>query len=128
MKSLNTLKREAQRSTAFRGHTMRWGEPFGRADGPKSMIGRCQHCKAEVLLAQKPAPNGIEIGGNAVATNCEVHKFIVSFTGRLSGAIGYTQPFLNLPIYARDEETVRRVIYDKYEHVSSLTITLSDEA
>ena len=67
---LSTLKRRAQQSTRLRGHRMRWNEPFGRANGPKSQFGFCRVCNAEVLLCEKPAPNGIDIGGAAVAVHC----------------------------------------------------------
>lgn len=68
---LSTLRKRAQRATKARGHAMRWQSPFGRADGPQSQYAVCKHCARDVLIVEAPAPNGIDIGGPAVALNCE---------------------------------------------------------
>lgn len=71
MKSkLSTLKRQAQKSTGLRGHQMRWFTPYGRAGGPFSQRGQCKTCGMEVQLDENPAPNGIDIGGRALALTC----------------------------------------------------------
>jgi hypothetical protein len=64
MKSLSALKREAQRATAWRGHRMRWFEANGYATA------FCIHCGMEVQCRERPAPNDIDIGGEAVALTC----------------------------------------------------------
>ena len=66
---LSTLKKSAAKSANHRGHRLKWGAAYGRANGPKSIIGRCK-CGCEVVCAEAPAPNGIDIGGEAVAINC----------------------------------------------------------
>ena len=74
---LGTLRRNAARSTAKRGHRLKWGEPYGRPAKPDlgfiyenySQTGTCK-CGAWVTIAQFPAPNGIAIGGAAVAVDC----------------------------------------------------------
>ena len=67
---LSTLRKSAQQSTKARRHSMRWGNPFGRAGGPLAQIGACLRCGRDVLLMERPAPNGVDIGGEAVALNC----------------------------------------------------------
>lgn len=69
-RALSTLKKEAQRYTSLRGHRMKWGNPYCRASGPRMQIGKCRDCGMEVQLNEAPAPNGIDIGGEAVALNC----------------------------------------------------------
>jgi len=67
MASLNTLKRESIESCEYRGHKMgAW------TDGPHSLTSECQCtvCNAWVAVETKPLPNGIDIGGTAVAVNC----------------------------------------------------------
>ena len=69
---LPTLRKSAQRSTTLRGHRMRWRAPFGNATtNVYSQFGQCRDCGMEVLLAERPAPNGINIGGEALALNCK---------------------------------------------------------
>lgn len=70
MRTLNALKREASKSARFRGHRLSWRNVYGRADGPKSQSATCRKCGAGLTVEQSPAPNGIEIGGPAVAVNC----------------------------------------------------------
>jgi hypothetical protein len=50
---------------------MKWGNPFGRANGPMSQNGQCRDCGAHCWLAEDPAPNGISVSGLAVAVSCE---------------------------------------------------------
>jgi len=69
-RSLETLRRHAAKACNFRGHSMQWSNPFGSASGPHSMFGTCRHCRMEVLIREAPAPNGIDIGGEAVALQC----------------------------------------------------------
>ena len=68
---LSTLRKSAQKSTKARGHSMRWRLVFGRAGGPLAQGGACRHCGMEVWLHERPAPNQIDIGGEAVALNCK---------------------------------------------------------
>ncbi len=70
MKSLSTLKREAQSATAFRGHRMHWFAPVSHGEGRYLQTGSCKRCDMTVHLNTRPAPNGIEIAGEAVALNC----------------------------------------------------------
>ena len=68
---LSTLKKQAQKSTAFRGHRMRWGQEFVGTNGSKSQIGICKCCGRMVLLLERVLPNQIDIGGSALAENCK---------------------------------------------------------
>jgi len=71
MAGLNVLKKQAQSSTAWRGHRMQWGHPFfHRWSNANLQDGVCSHCGAAVQLNDNPAANGIDIGGNAVALDC----------------------------------------------------------
>lgn len=68
---LSTLKKQAQRVTKARGHRMKWGEVYGRANGPKGQNGECKKCGSHCWILEAPAPNGISISGLAVAVNCQ---------------------------------------------------------
>jgi len=65
MKTMGTLKKEAQAATAWRGHKMRWTMDTSFA------FARCRRCGAVVWVELHPAPNSIGISGSAVATNCK---------------------------------------------------------
>ena len=63
---LSTLKKSAQQSTRYHGHSMAWQLPNGRCQEA-----RCRYCGAWVALNEAPPPNGIDIGGPAVARGCK---------------------------------------------------------
>jgi len=63
-RSIKSLRRQAARSAAYRGHSMRWEMETDYA------IGTCRHCGKCVVCLTKPAPNEIDIGGEAVALGC----------------------------------------------------------
>lgn len=65
---LSTLRRQAQESTAARGHKMRWGQAVYGANSTQYAI--CSVCQRQVTIQTRPAPNSIAIGGEAVAVNC----------------------------------------------------------
>ena len=67
MRSLASLKREAQSVTHWRGHRMRWTAVDHWHVG---LTGECRDCPAWVTISLNPPANGIEIGGTAVAVNC----------------------------------------------------------
>lgn len=64
------LAREADKSTQYRGHLMsRWSwDPHGstRVTG----CAKCLVCGRRSYVDTKPAPNSIDISGDAVAMNC----------------------------------------------------------
>jgi hypothetical protein len=65
------LKECASAAAIARGHSMR---RFGRvqvADGRETWQTECRRCGAWVQVQPNPAPNGIDIGGSAVAVGCE---------------------------------------------------------
>lgn len=68
-KTLKSLKREAQKTTAARGHQMKWGEPYSRGR-TQGQIAECRVCNAWVQIQTLPYPNEIDIGGPAVAVSC----------------------------------------------------------
>jgi hypothetical protein len=69
MRQLSTLKREASKTTSWRGHRLRWGEPFGNGStNIYSQTGTCQNCKMTATLSMNGKP---DIYGDAVALNCE---------------------------------------------------------
>jgi len=61
MKKETRLKKEANRAADFRGHRLFW----------QGNTGTCEHCGAWAQIDTNPAPNGIDIGGPAVAVNCQ---------------------------------------------------------
>jgi len=56
---------QATDSAEFRGHTLTWTIEGGRA------VGTCLVCGMRVHCTTHPAPNDIDIGGEAVALNCQ---------------------------------------------------------
>lgn len=66
MKKIERLRIEALESCNFRGHRM---NSFSR----KYQHGRsseCRDCGMNVTIDDNPLPNGIDIGGEAVALHC----------------------------------------------------------
>jgi len=67
MRSLRELKEEATTSAKRHGHKML---PFvGREPGKAMSI--CRVCGKAIYVNTQPAPNGIDISGEAVATECK---------------------------------------------------------
>ena len=66
MKKLERLRKEALESCVFRGHKMR---SFSRKYR-HWWNATCKICGKEVYLNDEPAPNDIEISGEAVALHC----------------------------------------------------------
>jgi len=66
MRRIERLKKEALHSCKRRGHEMsRW------TTWPRSYMSECVKCGLYVQVIPKPLPNEIEIGGTAVAVNCD---------------------------------------------------------
>ena len=70
-KSLSLLRIEADTSCKFRGHKMSWNVPSKYNNSKREcQPARCEYCDMEVFIDTKPAPNSIDISGEAVALNC----------------------------------------------------------
>jgi hypothetical protein len=64
---MNRLKKRAERVCRWRGHDLgKW------SDGMSTSVAECKICGAHVMVDIHPPPNGIEVGGNAVAVGCKV--------------------------------------------------------
>jgi hypothetical protein len=63
--AMRALKESAAESATWRGHSLIW-EYFSN----ENALGTCRTCGAEVQCLLHPAPNQIDIGGEAVALNC----------------------------------------------------------
>lgn len=72
-RGLAGLKRSAAAACKWRGHSMRWSSP-AHGDGKYTQGGECRKCGAYVLVNTRPQPNEINIGGDAVALNCQGEK------------------------------------------------------
>jgi hypothetical protein len=70
MKNIHTLKKQAQRASAWRGHRMHWIPAISHGEQRELQTGVCRYCDATVHLNTRPLPNEIDIGGEAVALNC----------------------------------------------------------
>jgi hypothetical protein len=68
MTELERLRREAEGSARFRDHEIEWREP---AHNGTTQQGWCIYCGKWVQVNTHPRPNQIDIGGPAVALNCE---------------------------------------------------------
>ena len=68
MTKMRRLKIEAWASATRRGHDM---AHFTTLSGHLAEA-ICRDCGAYVQVDTNPAPNGIDIGGTAVAINCDV--------------------------------------------------------
>ena len=66
MKKLIKLIKSALESCEFRGHKMQYIDGKAR----KRATYECTECHRGVTIELNPPPNGIEIGGEAVAVNC----------------------------------------------------------
>jgi len=70
MDKFNDLKSEALQATKQRGHVMgEWIE--GRHSWSKYAYCECLKCGKSVQIELTPAPNSIDISGEAVALSCE---------------------------------------------------------
>ena len=61
------LQRQALKATRWRGHVMRW---TWYSELRVFAVGQCKRCGMEVTCDPRSAPNGIDIGGEAVTLNC----------------------------------------------------------
>ncbi len=71
MSTYRTLSIRAKQSAKWRGHSMsrfRYTLHGKRITG----LSECKVCSAYVQIDTRPEPNGIDIGGNAVALNCPI--------------------------------------------------------
>lgn len=74
MTKLKRLKKEALAACEFRGHKMKRFISYNPVYGFTSLTTAYSHCRIcgrQVLVQAKPLPNGIEIGGEAVALTCD---------------------------------------------------------
>jgi hypothetical protein len=71
MKSLGELRKQAEQSCTNRGHRMVWSSPY-HGESRSIQCAVCSGCGKEAHINTNPSPNGIDIGGEAVALNCEV--------------------------------------------------------
>jgi hypothetical protein len=79
MSDFNKLKKEGLKAAAFRGHKMEnWG--FTVKAGGSGIRGGavCSKCGRGVQYDTAPPPNGIDIGGEAVALNCDVETIRIN--------------------------------------------------
>ena len=70
MRKIDRLRLEALDACKFRGHEM---GPFHRSDRAlhrRTATSECGTCGMMVGIDERPLPNGIEIGGEAVASGC----------------------------------------------------------
>ncbi len=66
MEAIERLKLEAKESATCRGHRLSRFSHYT----PSNAVATCQDCPAEVQVLSQPAPNEIDISGEAVAIDC----------------------------------------------------------
>jgi len=74
MRAIDRLKRSARESASWRGHTLGRFSFNVTRNGRATACAECTRCKMWVGVDTRPAPNGIDIGGEAVALNCTGSK------------------------------------------------------
>lgn len=67
---LEHIRLDAEMSAHFRGHSLSWGEPTQFSNGRRIQSAICTACGMTVQVDTMPPPNGIDIGGTAVALSC----------------------------------------------------------
>ena len=70
MSDLLTLKAQANESAERRGHKLAWSGPY-HGESRSVEYAECERCEAFVSVSTRPMPNEIDVGGSAVAINCE---------------------------------------------------------
>ncbi|RDJ35688.1 MAG: hypothetical protein DWQ19_12790 [Crenarchaeota archaeon] len=65
---LQELKNQAEERVAYRGHELGQWRPG--SFWQRQANNECRHCGKWVQVDTEPSPNGIDIGGPAVALNC----------------------------------------------------------
>jgi len=104
MATLKNLKIEAMESCDFRGHSMgAW------ADGADATTSQCQCaiCDAWVVVETNPMPNGIDIGGSAVALGCEdcIQRVYKTFNDSLPGGKHVKLEAMSVGVYTDSQGT-----------------------
>jgi hypothetical protein len=69
MGMLTVYRVEATAAAQHRGHSLKWTKPYTHG-ARKVQDGWCVRCGKEVQIIDHPAPNEIEVGGEAVALHC----------------------------------------------------------
>jgi hypothetical protein len=67
MKKLERLRKEALKCCTFRGHQMKPSIHLTK----NSWWSECKMCGKTVVVTDNPAPNDIELGGEALALGCK---------------------------------------------------------
>ena len=70
MRTLAQLKKEGHRSAKMRGHTLGRWKPTSTNRQDRAAYATCLRCERVVYVSTHPPPNGIDLGGDAVAMNC----------------------------------------------------------
>ena len=68
--TIEELENEAKVACEIRGHQLGEWEVFSRG-GRNYANNKCMTCGKEVQVIDRPMPNEIDVGGEAVALNCE---------------------------------------------------------
>lgn len=69
MKTLGELRTEATDTALHRRHALVWASPW-HGETKSIQRGTCAHCGMDVDINTRPEPNGVDIGGTAIALNC----------------------------------------------------------
>lgn len=70
MRKIDRLKKDATESATWRNHTLgRWHHY--KSENRIVAISDCVKCNRTAVINTNPMPNEIDIGGEAVAVNCD---------------------------------------------------------
>ena len=70
MNKIEQLRKSALASCNNRGHVMGNFKNVPNGIGGKIKYAHCKVCDKQVVIMEQPAPNDIDIGGEAVALDC----------------------------------------------------------
>lgn len=70
MRTIQRLKQDAGAAARFRGHDMGQWYDVSEQQGRIISSASCRTCGRIIALDTRPAPNGIDIAGEAVAVGC----------------------------------------------------------
>ena len=71
MTKLERLRKEALAACEYQGHKMKRFQKIYNGIAGITAFSNCKICDKQAVIIEKPQPNEIDVGGEAVAVGCE---------------------------------------------------------